>query len=65
MPLKLVGETFDPADFKAHLQETLEIGKDFFIEFVFRDTCTLNGTMKDRMAQACNMVRETSEKYCG
>jgi len=32
--------------------------KDYFIEFVFRDTDLLSGAMVDRLAQACDMVRE-------
>jgi len=58
VPLKLCGEPFDLGELRAHLQETLEIGKDYFIEFVFRDTNLLTGVMVDRIAQTCDMVRE-------
>jgi len=57
VPLKLCGETFSPADLQAHLQETLDIGKGYFIEFVYRDTNLLTGGMKDRVAQTCDMIR--------
>ncbi|MCX7804388.1 MAG: hypothetical protein N3A38_04265 [Planctomycetota bacterium] len=57
-PLKLCGETFDPEAFRAHLQETLDIGKDFFIEFIFRDTTSLTGAMEGRIKEACRIVRE-------
>jgi hypothetical protein len=65
VPLTLCGEVFDPDAFRAHLQETLDIGKDFFIEFVFRDTCTLTGAMERRLAQACDMVREVTGTGAG
>jgi len=58
VPLKLCSEKFDPAEFRAHLQETMDVGKDYFIEFVFRDTNLLTGAMVDRLAQACDIVRE-------
>lgn len=58
VPLKLCAETFDPAAFRAHLQETLEFGKGFFIEFVFRDTTRLTGAMEGRLAEACAIVRD-------
>lgn len=58
VPLKLCGTEFDPADFRAHLQETLDLGADFFIEFVFRDTNRLTGAMEQRLVQACGIVRE-------
>jgi hypothetical protein len=61
VPLKLVGERFDPEEFKAHLQETLDIGSNHFIEFIFRDTCLLSGAMEKRIAQACDIVRELTE----
>ena len=56
-PLKLCGEVFDPKEFEAHIRETLDITKDNFVELIFRDTCTLDGSMKDRMADACGVVR--------
>jgi hypothetical protein len=56
-PLKLCGETFDPAGFNAHIKETLDIAKDNFVELVFRDTCTLYGSMKDRVKEACGIVK--------
>jgi len=58
IPLKICGETFVPDDLRAHLQETLDIGKDYFIEFVYRDTNLLTGAMTDRVAQTCDMIRE-------
>lgn len=58
IPLKLCGGTFDRDDMRAHLQETLDIGKDFFIEFVYRDTNLLTGSMTDRVAQTCDLIRE-------
>jgi hypothetical protein len=58
VPLKLCGTTFDPADFRAHLQETLDIGAGFFIEFVFRDTNLLTGAMQNRLDEACRIVRD-------
>ena len=58
VPLKLCGETFVPSDLRDHLQETLDIGKDYFIEFVYRDTNPLTGDMTDRVAQTCAMIRE-------
>ncbi|MFA6108316.1 MAG: hypothetical protein WDA75_06050 [Candidatus Latescibacterota bacterium] len=60
VPLKLCGTTFDAGDFRAHLQETLEIGAGFFIEFVFRDTNRLTGAMEGRLAEACAIVREVT-----
>lgn len=56
-PMQLCGETFDPESFAAHVKETLDIAKDNFVELVFRDTCTLNGAMKERVAQACGIVK--------
>ena len=58
VPLKLCGTRFDPADFRAHLQETLDIGANHFIEFVFRDTDLLTGAMQNRLDEACRIVRE-------
>ena len=60
VPLKLCGETFDPADLRRHLQETLDIGQDYFVEFVYRDTNPLTGEMADRVAQTCDMIRDLS-----
>ncbi|MDP6356430.1 MAG: hypothetical protein QF473_15070 [Planctomycetota bacterium] len=58
IPLKLCGETFVLDDLRNHLQKTLDIGKDYFIEFVYRDTNPLTGDMTDRIAQTCDMIRE-------
>ena len=58
IPLKLCGETFVPDDLRTHLQETLDIGQDYFIEFVYRDTNLLTGDMRDRIAQTCDMIRD-------
>ncbi len=56
-PMKLCGARFDPADFEAHIRETLEIAADRFVELIFRDTCGLTGRMADRVAEACRIVR--------
>jgi hypothetical protein len=61
IPLKLCGQTFVPDDLRSHLQETFDIGKNHFIEFVYRDTNLLTGNMVDRVAQTCNMIRELSQ----
>jgi NAD-dependent dihydropyrimidine dehydrogenase PreA subunit len=55
-PLKLCGPTFDPADFTATLQETLDLTQDNFVELIFRDTCTLCGAMQERVAEACGIL---------
>lgn len=60
VPLKLCGSTFDPDDFRAHLRETLDIGAGYFIEFIFRDTNRLTGEMEERVADACQIVREVT-----
>ena len=60
VPLKLCGTTFDPDDFRAHLRETLDIGAGYFIEFIFRDTNRLTGKMEERVADACQIVREVT-----
>jgi hypothetical protein len=57
VPLKLCGERFSPEELRAHLQETLDLGRGFFIEFVYRDTCLLKGAMRDRVAEACRIIR--------
>ena len=57
VPLKLCGTTFAPDDLQEHFQETLDAGKDHFVEFVYRDTNTLTGAMADRIAQTCAMIR--------
>lgn len=56
-PLKLCGETFSPSEFEAHIRETLDIARDNFVELIFRDTCTLDGSMKGRIAEACGIIR--------
>ncbi|OPZ26891.1 MAG: hypothetical protein BWZ02_01847 [Lentisphaerae bacterium ADurb.BinA184] len=58
VPLKLCGESFSLDGLRAHLVETLEVGRDHFIEFVFRDTNLLTGDMAGRVAQTCAMIRE-------
>lgn len=58
VPMKLCGDKFDLNDLRGHLRETVEAGKDHFIEFVFRDTCALNGGMRDRIDQTCAMIRD-------
>lgn len=61
VPLKLCGETFDPEEFREHLRETLDFGKNHFIEFVFRDTCMLTGAMEKRLAEACDIFRKVTD----
>jgi len=56
-PMKLCGARFDAAEFEAHIRETLGAAEGRFVELIFRDTCTLDGTMKDRVAEACRIVR--------
>jgi len=56
-PMKLCGEAFDAEDFSKHVKESMDIAKDNFIELIFRDTCTLNGSMKGRVAEACSIVK--------
>jgi hypothetical protein len=56
-PMKLCGRTFDPRDFEAHVKQTLDIAHDSFVELIFRDTCPLSGAMRDRVAEACRVVR--------
>ena len=58
VPLKICSPAFDPADFRAHLRETLDIGADYFIEFIFRDTTSLTGSMAARISDVCKIVRE-------
>ena len=58
VPLKLCGDTFDQDDFRSHLQETLDIGAAYFIEFVFRDTNRLTGAMRERVQIACDIIRD-------
>jgi hypothetical protein len=59
-PLKLCDTTFNPGEFREHLNQTLEIGRDFYIEFIFRDTNRLTGEMKQRLETACAIVREVT-----
>ena len=65
VPLKLCGERFGPDDLRAHLQETLDVGRDHFVEFVYRDTNRLTGAMVDRVARACDMIRDLSGRHEG
>jgi hypothetical protein len=58
VPLLLCGDTFSETALRSHLQETLDVGKDYFIEFVYRDTDRLTGAMVDRVAKTCAMIRE-------
>ena len=57
-PMKLTGERFHAAEFTEHIRETLDIAQNNFVELIFRDTCALNGGMKDRIAEACRIVHE-------
>lgn len=56
-PMQLCGEIFNPETFTNHIRETLDITKDNFVELIFRDTCTLKGTMKNRLSEACGIVK--------
>jgi hypothetical protein len=58
IPLKMCGETFEPEDLRKHLKETLDAGSNYFVEFVYRDTCLLTGDMQDRVSATCSMIRE-------
>jgi len=60
IPLILCGDTFSPDEMRAHLKEALDIGQDYFVEFVYRDTDLLTGKMVDRVAQTCAIIRELS-----
>ena len=55
-PLKLCGAAFDPEDFEADISRTLDITRGNFVELIFRDTCTLCGAMRDRVAEACRIL---------
>ena len=57
-PMQLCSETFNPESFTQHIQETLDIAKDNFVELVFRDTNPLNGAMKNRVVDACAIVKK-------
>jgi len=56
-PLQLCSETFNADSFTAHIKETLDIAENNFVELIFRDTCTLNGAMKNRVNEACKIVK--------
>jgi hypothetical protein len=58
VPLTLCGDAFNLEALRDHLRETIEVGSDYFIEFVFRDTCTLTGQMRNRIDRTCTMIRE-------
>ncbi len=57
-PMQLCSEIFNPESFTNHISETLEIARDNFVELIFRDTCTLNGSMRARVSDACGIVRK-------
>jgi len=57
-PLQLCGASFDAVGFESHIRETLDITRDNFIELIFRDTCPLNGSMRERVAQACGIIKK-------
>jgi len=61
-PMQLCGESFNHESFAAHIKETLDITKDNFVELIFRDTCTLNGTMTGRVKEACEIVKELIDR---
>ena len=56
-PMQLCGENFDPQSFTDHIKETLDISQNNFVELIFRDTCTLNGAMRERVAVACSIIK--------
>ncbi|MHB8995673.1 MAG: hypothetical protein ACYC63_10515 [Armatimonadota bacterium] len=56
-PMKLCGPTFDPADFEATIRESLDLTQGNFVELIFRDTVPLNGGMKERLVEACGIIR--------
>jgi len=58
VPLLLCDDTFSATAMRSHLQETLDVGKGYFIEFVYRDTDRLTGAMASRVAETCAMIRE-------
>ncbi|MBN2450268.1 MAG: hypothetical protein JXR77_07755 [Lentisphaeria bacterium] len=58
VPLLLCGDEFRLEALREHLRETLDIGRDSFVEFVFRDTTNLTGAMADRVARTCAMIRD-------
>lgn len=57
-PMQLCGESFDANSFTEHIQETLTASRDNFVELIFRDTCTLSGGMKERLVEACGIIRK-------
>lgn len=61
-PMKLCGDSFDENAFRMHIKETLDIAKNCFVELIFRDTCTLNGKMKERIERACSIVHTLIQK---
>lgn len=65
VPLKLCDTEFDAEDFRAHLLETLEVGGEYFIEFIFRDTNRLTGAMSERLDEACRIVRDLTGHHEG
>lgn len=56
-PLTLCGTSFAEEAVRTHLQETLDIGHAFFIEFVYRDTNMLTPAMTERVAAVCRLIR--------
>ncbi len=63
-PLQLCSESFNAKAFESHVQETLDITKDNFVELIFRDTCALNGSMKERVIEACKIVKKLIDRGC-
>jgi len=57
-PMMLCGGDFDARAFRDHIDETLKSASGSFVELIFRDTCTLDGSMKERVVEACGIVRE-------
>lgn len=58
VPLLLCDDTFSETALRRHLHETLDVGRDYFVEFVYRDTDRLTGAMADRVARTCAIIRE-------
>jgi hypothetical protein len=61
-PMQLCSEVFNPEGFTAHIKESLDMAKDNFIELIFRDTNPLHGGMKDRLGEACGIIKKLIDR---
>lgn len=59
-PMKLCGPTFDAREFERDLNETMALTRDNFVELIFRDTVPLCGAMKERVAEACEILHRVT-----